>query len=534
MAIGNPANPFALAPNPGQFSAISNGANSGSLVSQLFAGKPFSGQFAPPPASLSASAQAATSSVKNPAAPSNASVPQTPVISPAPVAQTATQGGLLYNGVPTSGAPGTTGNEGAVTQNNSTPNSQNGVQPGGVGSNLPTSTGTFTTPSGAIVDSNGNLISTAPVAPFSAATTGLLGAPGQNAAIGENSAQIQAAAGAQETKVAEEAAGLENAYGTTPGMAFPTSQGLAQNTAATAGEVEQGIAQGAATALTGTGQELTAQGQSQSALTSAGQLTQPSGNFPFVFNPATASYSVSGGDLQGAISGGVQQSLSNPTLYTALNNAITSTYGAAAAGMFQQAYIAAGGNPSIAAGQATGAQALAAAPGQGQATGEAAVIAAGGQTQAQNAITAGTAATSADSTAYQAAVQNVSKASQQYAAATGVGSNLESTLAAWTQSGLLTNVNAGLNTVAGLTSNPQYAQFSTAVTNAQAAFTAAFASVGVTPSQSTANALKELNPDSSATTIIASLNQLSSDLYAATVVPAYQQQTTYGTKLGIQ
>lgn len=124
------------------------------------------------------------------------------------------------------------------------------------------------------------------------------------------------------------------------------------------------------------------QGTAQSGLTSAATLNQNSGNFPFVFNPTTGQYTVSGGDLNTAITSGVQQAVSNPTLYSSLDNAIASTYGNAAAGMFQQAYISGGGNPAVAAGIA-----------EGTATGVAATTAAPGQTAAQNAITAGTVGT---------------------------------------------------------------------------------------------------------------------------------------------
>lgn len=153
---------------------------------------------------------------------------------------------------------------------------------------------------------------------------------------------------------------------------------------------------------------------------------------------------------------------------------------------------------------------------------------------AQNINTTATASTAAANTAYSNAVQAVSKATGAYTAATGVASNLTSTLGSWTQNGKLTSLNQGLNSVASLTSDPQYSQFVAALTNAQAAYTAAFQSSGITPTQSTENALKELNPNSSATAIVASLNQLSSDLHAATIVPTYQQQSTYASQLGIK
>ncbi len=278
------------------------------------------------------------------------------------------------------------------------------------------------------------------------------------------------------------------------------------------GQGQQGLAAGINAALAPTTTQL-------GGLESAAGLVTPSGNFPFVFNPATGQFTVSGGDLTSAISTGVQQAISNPTLFSSLNDAITSTFGAASAGMFQRAYIAAGGNPAVAAGTATGAQAVAAAK---------------GQTEAANIQTAGTAATGAASTAYRTAVQHVSNVTGLYTAATGVANNLTNTLGSWSQNGQLTNLNAGINTIAALTSSPDYSKFIAALTNTQAAYTAAFQTAGITPTQSTQNALQELNPNSSASAIVASLNQLSSDLHAATIVPAYQQQSTYAHQLGIQ
>ncbi len=159
---------------------------------------------------------------------------------------------------------------------------------------------------------------------------------------------------------------------------------------------------------------------------------------------------------------------------------------------------------------------------------------AGAAAQASNIGTTGTAQTSAANTAYNNAVQNVSKVTGDYTAASGVGQNLVDTLGKWQQGGLITNVNEGLNRVAGLTSSPEYSQFLAAITNAQSLYGSAFKNAGIIPTQNTQNALNELNPNSSASAIIASLNQLSSDLHAATIVPAYQQQQTYAQQLGIQ
>lgn len=91
-AFGNPG-------NPGQFTAIQNGANSNSLVSQLFGNKPVN--FATPmttstpPIASSPNVQAATSQVKNPALPSNATQASLLMgpLATAPTAQTTAQVG---------------------------------------------------------------------------------------------------------------------------------------------------------------------------------------------------------------------------------------------------------------------------------------------------------------------------------------------------------------------------------------------------------------------------------------------------------
>ena len=105
-----------------------------------------------------------------------------------------------------SGAPGSAINGGAITQNNATPGSQNGVQVGGTGYVAPGSqnTQTFTTPSGATVDANGNLIS----APPQNAVTGLLNSQNANNQTGQTAEGITSAAGKQIAAVNTEAAGI--------------------------------------------------------------------------------------------------------------------------------------------------------------------------------------------------------------------------------------------------------------------------------------------------------------------------------------
>lgn len=356
--------------------------------------------------------------------------------------------------------------------------------------------------------------------------------PNNNAQIAQNATDIANKYQALALPYQKNALGQELGEGST-GLA-PIAAGNAALIANAAGSYMSGLSSQENAALSANSQGLTAQSQTQSALSSSGSLTQPSATFPFVFDPATASFSTSGGNLQTSISGGVQQAISNPTLYSSLEGAIQATYGQAAAGMFQQAFIQAGGNPSIAAGQATGAQALAAAPGQGQAAGEAAVIASGGQTQAQNNITAGTTATSAASDAYKTATAGVQAANSTYSGLAGVSSQLNDTLSGWHNNGKMTNVNQIINQIAGITSDPNYQKFVSALTNTQAMYRSILGSTGTNPNAATEESIDVLNPGSSALTIQTALNQLLTDAYDGVVAPPKQQQSIYAKQLGIQ
>lgn len=81
--------------------------------------------------------------------------------------------------------------------------------------------------------------------------------------------------------------------GTTP-VAEGNAAIIAQNTAAQ----QRAVAEGAQAALGGVDRGLTAQSQTQSALGTAGSLAQPSGTFPFVFDPTTGTFKdQSGGSL---------------------------------------------------------------------------------------------------------------------------------------------------------------------------------------------------------------------------------------------
>lgn len=418
------------------------------------------------------------------------------------------------NGQPVSGAPGSVINGGGITQANTQPNLP-----------VPPATTNYTTPSGTIVNSNGGTVST-PANTFGGTVGQLIGTANNNAAIGNNASSIASNYGQQIAQVGQEGA-LGQTGVLTGGLTSPVAQGRAavigQNTSAQ----ESALAAGESAALQGTQQQLTAQGQTQSGLTSAASLTQPSSaGYPFVFNPATGGFtSATGGNLdpqtaaqqlaQGVINGTVPYSTAVQTMGY-LPNGVGQTY-------LTQAIQAAGGNITALQAQAAAQQQSIETLGTAQANAD-----------AQNINTTTTAATNASNTAYNTAVQNVAKNTATYQALTGVSDNLNSTLANWTQNGQLTALNQGINTVAGLTSNPQYQQFVTALGNAQASYQAALGASGVTPTKADQDAVAALSPNSSATAINAALNQLSADAHALLIVPAYNQQQTYAQQLGLK
>lgn len=264
------ANPFALAPNPGQFSAIQNGANSNSLVSQLFSSAPKN------PANPFATA--AASSVKSPNAPANTGygtngapmsvLPSTPTQSttqatvnqPYVAPSTAPTGAPNQTVVAGPGTAGYTYVNGILTSVGGVPtgNGQTATQTAPVASNpAPT-----TTPA-----------PTAPANPLATATNGLLASPTQNAALTAQAQAIGTNYGQQIANVGNIGAGMQAgdlSTGTSP---------VGEGNAAIASEQESnrisalGTAENAA--LAPINQELTAQSQAQAGLLGAGQLASP-------------------------------------------------------------------------------------------------------------------------------------------------------------------------------------------------------------------------------------------------------------------
>lgn len=375
-------------------------------------------------------------------------------------------------------------------------------------------TGKTTTPSGAVVDASTGQTISAPQTQNLGGTVGqLISTAQQNAPIGQRAADIAAEYGKKIADVGTQGALAQEALQTTGGPSAPLlGNALAQAQLATARQQALGTAESAA--LQGTSQQLTAQQQEQSGLQQAGTLQTPGNQFiTLPFNQ----------QLVGADGQPIGGATGNGALQSAVVNAINLIKNGSG---YSNAVSAA----NLAQFGPQGTTALLNALGPkfnvNMADADAAAV-------ASNINTTGTAQTQAANTAYNSAVQKVAANTATYSALTGVSNNLNETLANWAQSGQLTALNQAINSVAGLTSNPEYQQFVTALGNAQASYQAALGASGVTPTKADQDAVAALSPNSSATAINAALNQLSADAHALLIVPAYQQQQTYAQQLGI-
>jgi hypothetical protein len=158
-----------------------------------------------------------------------------------------------------------------------------------------------------------------------------------------------------------------------------------------------------------------------------------------------------------------------------------------------------------------------------------------GQYEAQqsNVTTSGTAQKQAAAAGYQGAVQERANAEASYGALTGIASQLTGTLENWGNSGRLTDYNKAINTLASLTSDPNYQAYIVALGNTQAAYQKILGSTGVTPTKADTDAMNALNPNSSASAIVSAINQLSKDAHALVVEPSYKKVKEYEKQLGI-
>lgn len=394
----------------------------------------------------------------------------------------------------------TTGTGGGLVQ---TAPSNPAVGANGIANNIPGSTGT-----------------TAGL--FPSVLSSIQGIAQNQTGLGSQAQQIASSYGQQIANAGTEYQKAAAGYATTG--TEPVAEGNQNVALNTAANLTNSLTNAGNFALSGVQTGINANTAATNALGTVATAAQPSGTFPFVFNPATGQFTTS--TPNGAT--GTTGAAGAPTLtynpqtdastlaglvidqkipYTDALNAMGYA-GNVGTGLLQTAIAAQGGNLTNIEAQQSAIQ--------------------------SNIQTSGTAGVQAANTAYNSAVQQVAAATKQYTALTGVSSQLNQTLANWGNTGLITNYNAAVNSIAGVTSNPNYQQFVVALGNTQAAYQSALGSAGVTPSKADVDALTALNPSSSANAINAAINQLSKDAHALLIVPAYQQQQTYAQQLGLQ
>lgn len=383
----------------------------------------------------------------------------------------------------------------------------------------PSSTlGNVTTPSGATVDpTTGGLVS-APATAGNPYTAQVANSAGQNAAIGQNAANIAAQYGKQIADVGQQGANAQSGYlttGTTP-VATGNAGVIAQNVAAQ----QSALASGESAALQGTGQQLTAQGQQTSGLASAAGLAQPSGSFPFVFNPTTGTFSTPAGTSSGTGASGAPTLTYNPQQdasnfasdvisgkipYSDAVSAMGYATGVGT-GLLQTAITNQGGNLTQLEAQTSANQ--------------------------QNTVTGGTSDTQTAASGYASILPQYQQATTDFSTADKQASNLLSTL---NQTGInssnATDYNTTINGLASKLGSTQTTAFTTALTEAQQAYTKLLSSVGAaTPTVNGEAATAVLNPSSTPAQIAESIDKLNQAAYAK-LAPQYQQALTYYNQL---
>lgn len=389
-----------------------------------------------------------------------------------------------------------------------TPQNQGPVAP------VDTGTPTFTTPSGATYNSATGQ-TTAPPTIGNPYTAQVAASAGGNAAIGQNAANIAAQYGQQIAQTGQAGANAEAgnlSTGTSP-VAVGNAGLISQNVSAK----QSALAAGESAALQGTGQELTAQGQETSGLTSAGGLAQNQVVSPgqAVFNPATGQYTsaTSGAGNPTTAPSGIDQ--------TAWDNYVN----LAANGQIAAVPSSITGNANL-SGQLNAA-AEAVNPNYSPIT-----SAAQGNAIGQNVATAGTSDIQIAASGYANILPQYRQATTDFSTADQQAGNLLSTL---NQTGInssnATEYNTTINGLASKLGSTQTTAFTTALTEAQQAYTKLLSSVGAaTPTVNGQAATDVLNPSSTPAQIAESIDKLNQAAYAK-LAPQYQQALTYYNQL---
>lgn len=401
---------------------------------------------------------------------------------------------------------------GGNTTVNTNQNSQQGTDPAmnSSGQVYNSMTGTWATPqtagSNATINSNGQVNSTPSTSipdTFGGTTTGLINSLGNNQTLTNNANAITSKYAGMINPITRGAIGQETGDLTT-GTA-PVGEGNSAVAASAAGNLIQGLTNQENQELAGNSQGITAQGQTQSGLGTAAGLVQPSptAQGQTTYDPVTNSFS--GGSYPTNLATVVQAIKSGNMGYTTGVNSLASLSPTAKADVLA----ALGPGFDTVASDANAA------------------------TKGSNISTAGTAGINAANTGYSSALQDYNNANASYTALTGISNQVISTLSDYANTGTLTDMNAAINTLQGQLSNPDYQKFITAIGNAQASYQGILGSSGVTPTKADQDAVSALNPSSSASTIVAALNQLSSDAHALIIAPNYQKVQSYEQQLGI-
>lgn len=487
-----------MASTPTQFQAIQNGVNKNSLVGQLYAGKavsPFLSQTPAPspfisgysaakgPMSVQPQTVASSGNVKSPSAPKPAAAPaQSFVQNPAAGANETVAAGTNTPGYSyTNGILSSVGGQ-STAQPQSSPEPSTPVKKvttnhsDGSSSTTEyhapdspqTTAGANQTPtySGLVTSLAQNALRQSPATATAAGS--LLSAPQQNNAIAKKAQGIQDIYGGQIANVGNLGAGAvagdlstgTNVVGS--GNAAIASQSASQRMNALANDESQ--------QLGALDRQLAAQGQGQSALTSAGTL----GN--------TAQGQLQSGLTSAAAAAAPQQyGLTNQPY-----NPLSDSYGGGGAGgVLDRANLA---------GQVAGAQAAGAAP---------------GNAQASNINTQGTATTDIAKTGLSQATQDYQNIYSSYNAADAqtktLQNILESTGINATNS---SDYNKAINSLKNRLGDSNFASFNTALQELQSMYSGLLSFGGGTPTSQEAQAISVLNPNSSAAQINASIQQL--------------------------
>lgn len=389
-------------------------------------------------------------------------------------------------------------------------NTQTPTQPASTGTTAPSSaTPTF---SGLVGQTVNTATGGSPAAQGYTADTANYGAG--NIPIGQSAANIASTYGQQIANVGQQGAQFEGGQLTTG--TSPVAEGNAAVTAQTTAAEQQALASGESAALQGTQQQLTAQDQAASAANqAAGQATTaqtqklgglesatgsvaPQQNYPFVFNPATGTYTnaATGGMVDA--SSAAQAVLSGQVSYADAKSAL-GYLGTSAEAQLQSAILQQnpGANLNQLEAQAAGQQAVAGAP---------------YGAQASNIGTAGTAQAGAYNSIYGTATSAAAATATQQAQIRSVGTDaINAMQAAGINPTSSQFANKTINQLQSELSSPQYAQFNTAM-QALAARVGAALQAGEIPTAATSNATAIANGNISLSALASTLSQVDDEL----------------------